>query len=594
LLRLSDEVRERVAQRLCAEIRESEREKERLRERWIRLRAIHDCEENTSQVQLIEGMKPYVLPLSRTKADRIVAAVVDGITGLNPYVQVFDAGNLNANLDDIEQDLMTLAQDAGDAAAIREGAEDAVITNAGVWRVRPFVDERPYDAAQSSDASSGSGAGAKVTRLDWEAIDPVDVCCYPPYFGTFAAAKTVGHRWSELLYRVKADMASGRYATYDLKGGDDPTRSHRSADDQAEGYEAQRPADEFVELWEVVSDLDLHDDGKYRKYLCVVALTEQKLLSIQPYPYSTPWYVEVRTERERNRIFPNSSVMQRLQGLQLAYSDMFTAMIQASFASIGPITILTGGGLMSKVTQAKPFMVLEAPADVKVQSISANPQVGALPQGIEKVEEVADALTGIGRNGAGQQLPASTTATEVDAIQAAQNEAKDQYTQVVASSVERVFRLLFEFYRFHYADLKAAYGDKLVADPAFVLTVCPQFKVNGKNGSTSSMIVLQKLQMLMGLIAQTPGTRYDAAKIIDQMAQLLDLPFSLRRLEISDGVAGNGFAGPVGGAGVLPHEPFVAGVPPGVGGPPFGGAPPMFGVGFGAGGPPHAGPVPGN
>jgi hypothetical protein len=542
-------------------------------------------------------MKPYMLPLSRTKADRIVGAVTDGITGMSPYVQVFDAGNLNANLDDIEVDLMTLAEDAGDVAAIRQGAEDALITNTGVWRVRPLVDERPYDAAQTD-------AGQTVTRLDWEAIDPIDVCCYPPHFGTFAAAKTVGHRWSELLYRVKADMASGKYETYCLEGGDDPMRMHRTFDDQGGEYDAQTTADEFVELWEVVTELDLKANGEYAKYLCVLALTEEKLLSIQPYPYSAPWYVEVRTERERNRIFPNSSVMQRLQGLQLAYSDMFTALVQASFASIGPITILTGGGLMSKVTQAKPFMVLEAPADVKVQSIAANPQVGAIPQGIEKVEEVADALTGIGRNGAGQQMPPSTTATEVDAIQAAQNEAKDQYTQVVAGSVERVFRLLFEFYKVHYDDLKRAYGDKLLADPAVIANINPQFKVNGKNGSTTSLAVMQKLQLLIGLIEKVPGTRYDAPKIVDQISQLLDLPFSLKRLEsdpnpvaqlldhpdvqsllirgvplphilqtLQNATQPNA-ATPAGSPGLLPNQPPLGDGPGGAGAPPPGVAPP--------------------
>ena len=80
---LSPEDQARIARQICAEIRESEREKERLAERWVRLRAIHNCEENTSQIQLIEGMKPYVLPLSRSKADRIVGSVVDSITGID-------------------------------------------------------------------------------------------------------------------------------------------------------------------------------------------------------------------------------------------------------------------------------------------------------------------------------------------------------------------------------------------------------------------------------------------------------------------------------------------------------------------------------
>lgn len=518
-MQITESEQKAIATQICAEIEESEREKERLRERWTRLRAIHDCEESTSQVQLIEGMKTYVLPLSRTKADRIVGAVVDGITGIDPYVQVFDGGNLNANLDDVERDLMTLAQDAGDEEALRQGAEDAFLTNTGVWRVRPLLADRVYDLPQVEDGTQ------RVTRLDWEAIDPMDVCCYPPYFGSFAAAKTVGHRWSELLYRVRQDMRVGRYFDVDLKGGDNPMRG-READD---AYAPQRPSDEFVELWEVITELEI--EGKTGRYLCVVALSEQKLLSIQPYPYSTPWYVEVRFERERKRIFPNSSVAQRLQGLQLAYSDAFTAMVQASYASIGPITILTGGGLMSKVQQLKPFMMIESPADVKVQSISANPQVGALPQSIEKIEEVADSLSGINRNGTGQQLPASTTATEVDALNQAQNEAKDQYTQVVAGSVERVFGLMLEYYRFHYADFKRAYGDRLVADASVVAALRPTLKVNGRNGAASTSLVLQKLRLLLQMIGSMPNSSYDPEKIVEQIAQTLDLPFSLARLK---------------------------------------------------------------
>jgi len=538
VLKIPENKHEQIAKAICADIRESERQKSELVERWIRLRAIHDCEENTSQVQLIEGMKPYMIPLSRTKADRILGAVVDGITGLNPYVQAYDQGNLNDNLDDVVADLMTLAEDAGDVQAIREGVEDAILTNCGVWRIRPLIDEPAYDSPQSDEI------GGNATRLDWESIDPLDVCCYPPYYGTFAAAKTVGHRWSELLYRVKDQMEgkNPRYFKYDLKGGDDPGNRHRTPDEEIEGvYSPNEVADGFVDLWEVITELDIKGDGNRKKYLCIVAFSEEKLLSIQEYPYKIPWYIEVRTNRERKKNFPSSSVMQRCQGLQLAYSDSMTAGIQAFFASLGPIILLSGGGAMAKVSQAKPFMMVEVPAEVKIQTVTSTPNLQELPFVTEKIEETMDALTGIGRTGTGQQLPPSTTATEVDAITAAQNEAKDQYTQVVAGSVERAMNLLYEFYQIHYDDLKKQYGDKLVADGAFIKSRTPQLKVNGKNGSQNSSLVLQKLQMLLNLISNSQNNgaspKYDIGKIIDQMAQLLDLPFSLSRLEMDQAPA---------------------------------------------------------
>lgn len=625
VLGLDDSTCNKLAMTICSEIRESEREKEPIRLRWIRLREIHDVQESTSQIQLIEGMKSYVLPLSREKVDRIVGSVVDGITGISPYVQVKDAGNENDNLDLLSDDLMVLAEDAGDITAIRQGTEDACLTNAGVWRVRPLIDEDSYDTPATNDSN------APVTGIDWEALDPIDVCCYPPYYGTFESAKTVGHRWSEMVYRVKRDMVSGNYAYYDLKGGDDPMKGHRTHDNvEDQGYEAQEMSDQFVELWQVITEIPFtmsgdkveSTPGKFNRFLAVVALTEQKLLSLQNYPYSQCWYVQVRTEPSRKRIFPSSSVAQRLQGLQLSVSDAYTMKIQAAIASIGPVTFATGGAPMAKVISLKPFGFVELTGDVKIQSFQANPQIGGLESAMQDAQESADALTGISRNGVGQQMPASTTATEINALQQAQSAAEDAYTQVVAESVEPVFKLILEYYRVHYDDLKQAYGERLTADPQLVQTIKPGLSVNGKNGTTSSVLVIQKLQMLFGMIMQTP-TDYDPVKVIDLIAQMLDFPVPLDRLkkdpnpldallkmpqmqqmlmsgeplpqllqeiqQRAQGVQGQQPGGP----NVLPGQPNMgsnAGMPPGA---TNGANPPMLNSGPGPNPPPSPGAMPG-
>lgn len=532
--KIATEDREKIASQLCSEIRESEQEKSRLRNRWVQLRALYDCEENTSQIQLIEGMKPYMVPLLRPKGERIVAAVVDGITGMSPYARLTDPELSIDDIEAIEADLMVLADDAGDQDALRQGSEDAYLFNTGVWRVKPLVKERAYDSSQTDDA------GPDVTRIDWESIDPMDVMCYPPYFGTFEAAKTVGHRWSELLYRVQADMRSGMYETYDLKGGDDPDTYHLQRDNLTEYYSAVSKSDEFVELWELITELPYDEngdptDGDVNAFLCVVALTDEKLLSIQPYPYKSKWYIEVRTERQRKKIFPSTSIAQRLQGLQLAYSDAFTAQVQASYASIGPITFINTGGLMNKVQQAKPFAVIEVPSEVKIQNISANPQVGQLPASMGKIEQVSDSLTGISRTGTAEQMPSSTTATEVDFLQQSQNEAKDQYTQMVAQSVEKVFKLFIEYYQKHYSELREAYRGRLQADPMAVQALNASISVNGRNGAMSNTMTVQKLQLMLNMMQQVPNSGYDPAKIFDAIVQMMDLPVDIGKLK-SNGI----------------------------------------------------------
>ncbi len=521
----NDSERDKLAGKLCAQILESEREKEELIPRWQRLRAIHDVEESTAQVQLIEGMKPYVFPLSRSKADRIVSSVVDGITGVKPYATLSYEAKNNADLDPVALDLMTLLEDAGDTTAIREGTEDALLTNAGCWRIRPLTNERVYDAAQVSGTQ-------KVTRLDWQAIDPIDMMCYPPYYGTFEGALTVGHRWSELVMRVKQDMTSGKYYECDIKGGDDPLRNKRDDGDSVDStYSAQTSAEEFVELWEVVTESDWEKDGTFKKYLCVVALTDEKLLSIQPYPYSKPWYIEIRTERQRNRIFPKTSVMQRLQGLQLAASDIFTVLIQAGFASVGPITLISGGSSVNKITQAKPFMVIETAADVKIQSIQNRPEVGELPGLLDITQKGADALTGIGQNATGEKLPSGTTATEVQSLDTALSQAKDAYTQQIAEAVEKVLILALEFYKMHCQELQAAYGVRLGANPDLVKNIEATVNVNGKSGANNPGVLIQKLQMLLQMTSGNPNSPYDERKLIQQIAEALQVPFDLERLE---------------------------------------------------------------
>lgn len=515
-LKLSQEKRDDLAIKICREIDASNEAKGSLPKRWKVNEDIYHVAPGVTNLNVVEGMEPYNIPLWRPKADRIKGSLIQSLTGVYPNVQVLTEDTDSENVDALERALMSIADYARFNEVLDKNILDALNTNIGVSRVRP-VEKR----------------NGMCVQIDW--VHPVNMMCYPSYFGSFEEAKTIGHRFWKLLYQVQKQMNSGDYYNEpDLVGGDDPKTAQGFG---LEGLNRTNPdvsqdkRDEYIELWEVITEADI--DGEYKKYICVVAYRQRKVLSVQEYIYPKPWYVDWRTNKEGGRIWPQDSIAQTVQGPQKAYSDIHTVMIHGSMQAAFPPVVMSGGTLMGKAKQYGPAQVWETTEQVNVQVIPITFDPKNLGDEAAKLEEIVDSLTGINRIGTGENLPSSTTATAIDALMSSMAEAKDNYSMAMAPSMEMTFGLIYMFLVEHFDQFKAFFGNKIPQQSLDEIPVEIRFEASGRSGASTPSALLQKMQVARE-IASNPNGEYDLAKVEDQLMQLLDLPFSVAGLKRDD------------------------------------------------------------
>jgi hypothetical protein len=514
-LSLSQAKRDQIALDICREIDASESAKGSLAKRWRVNEDIYHVAPGVTNLNVIEGMEAYNIPLWRPKADRIKGSLVQSLTGVYPNVQVISEGAQDENIADLERTLMSIADYARFNESLDKNIIDALNTNIGVSRVRPVKKHN-----------------GMCVQIDW--VHPVNMMCYPSHFGSFEEAKTIGHRFWKLLYQVQRQMKDKEYFNEpDLVGGDDPKAAQgfgESGLDRTGTDENLKQEEQYLELWEIITEIQMEEGGEYRKYLCVVAYRQRKLLSIQEYDYPKPWYVDWRTSKEGGRIWPNDSVAQTVQGPQKAYSDIHTVMIQGSMQAAFPPVVMSGGTLMGKAKQYGPAQVWETTEQVQVQVIPITFNPAALAGEADKLEEIVDSLTGINRIGTGEALPATTTATAIDALMTSMAEAKDNYTAALAPSVEMTFGLIYMFLVEHFQEFKEFFGDKVVAESVEEIVLPLRIEATGRSGASSPSTLLQKMQVARE-IAANPNGEFDLAKIEGQLMGLLDFPFSTKGMK---------------------------------------------------------------
>jgi hypothetical protein len=282
-----------------------------------------------------------------------------------------------------------------------------------------------------------------------------------------------------------------------------------------------------VKLYEVITTEKI--GGEWKKVLCVVAYDTRVVLSCQEYPYPAHWYIEMRIDDEDDTLWPNNSLAQRVQGLNMAFSDGNSAMFIGSLATAFPMLAVNGSITGNKYKKWTPAMILELPHGVEAKVLGTSFNPGALPLALQKIEEMADAVVGISRLGTGQALPADTREAAINGILQAQSEAKESYADACSSAVKKYFQLLDTYLIAHFDELKQVYGTKIPIDDLSELPEEYKLEVTGQNSGASPQVLMQKLQMLMGMSAQ-PASVFSPRKVEERIGQAMELPFDVSGL----------------------------------------------------------------
>ena len=512
LMNLSADQRKKLESSLGREIEASRLAKGNLPRRWGQNEDMYNLKEGTCRMQAVENMNAYEIPLLAPMVDRCVDAVVGTLTSLFPYVQCIDPGDNGqdpVNDENAEKLLHELAKSGGFIPVANKAVQYAALTNLGVTRITP-------------DPKRGC-------KHEW--VHPDKIICYPAEFGTFAEAKTVGHEYKMLLYRIKERQKAGEFykdVTIKAEGNTESAEElEKRTFNLTEQTDPVTPEDSPIELACVLHHCDLDGEGEYKWYECVYAITAQRLLSCKPYLYSQPNYFDWRFQDPQGEIYTGWSLAQQLAGLQLAYSDIWTVFIQGTFATAFPTVYQIGGVGPLQVSHYGPATRIQVSEDVKIQVVSSGMRDQSIPTMIKGLEERASAISGISQLGTSANLPSGTTATAAAGFLQAQQEAKNRYAQAVAPTIARMWEFMYELYQMHTDDINMALGSR--ATP-FVPDKQYSFEVTGESGASNPQMIVQKLQMLQQM-AMAPGAQFDLNKVTDKIVQMFEFPFPASALK---------------------------------------------------------------
>lgn len=485
-----------------------------LADRWDKNEALYNQDHNESTLNIVDGLKVYPIPLWKQKADRIIGTVFQGITGVEPYVQILTDDGTNDRADDIEKSLQLLAgrgntKDTFDRA-FGQCLTIAVNTNVSILYVYKM-------------------AGGRVC---FRPIHPKDFVAYPHEMVSLDDMVTIGHRFYRMRSEIQDKIDKGEYFDVPLGSNADPTgeETGKGADFAlATGTHHVEIKDELMEMYQLLHKHDFGDGLKWYRF--TFAYDSQAILDAELYPYTKPWYFDIRFSDEYNSFWPANSPGWSMQALQKAYTDIVNTIIGGAYACAFPILVFEGGAIPTKMKRSTVGAIYEVPQGTNITQIKPEVDFVWLANMLAIIEKAADGVSRISQLGTAQNLPSGTTATAAAGQLKAQEEGKDQYTSFVAPAIADIWRFLFELLANHFDEFKGNFADALPVETVDDLLQSPvRFEPTGKSAETNPVVLLDKLKMTLGM-ASNPVSQLDYQKVEDQVVQAFNLPQNIKSLQ---------------------------------------------------------------
>lgn len=507
---------------ICREIQSSISMLGSLPDRWKKNEAIDKCDPTAVSTDFVEGSSTYPMPLATQRNDRIAGSVFDAITGLDPWVQcIADDDNLAEIADKVEKDLHFLAIKSGLETPLYQSLRAACNTNIALMRC--CVDE-------------------EKGLFTFHTCHPQNFIAYPCNSARIEDLKTVGHRIRKMEWEVKKKQDEGEYLEGPITSGekvDQPWDEAGRSDsfDKVETENYANSDDEPVILYEFETRRIWK--GELRKFRGLVVFATQLILEIEDLEYTRTRWQDLRYDPEDGRWWPASSPTQRMQGLQIAYTDCINTVLQGAKAAAGPpIGVRGGNATNQKLTTYKPFSLIELAANQELQPISISFRGEYLMGLAESFERQADGVSRISSVGMGQESSGNKTATEIAGVLEGQRQGEGMYLSTASYGVEALWALMFEYYQYHFDDFKVRWGDALqIKDKSEIETVTLRFEVTGRSGSNNPATVAQKMQMLLQL-AMNPQSVLDFREVEKATVNALKVPGSSKLLKPEDPLMG--------------------------------------------------------
>jgi hypothetical protein len=492
-----------------------------LADRWDKNEALYNQDPAESSLNIVDGLSVYPIPLWTPKADRIVGTIFQGITGVEPYVQILTDDGTNERADAIEASLMLLANRGSTSETFDRAFYQClqIAVNTGISFLYAY--KKPDGAVCN------------------KAVHPKDFCAYPHELVDLEKMVTVGHRFYMMRSTAQEKIDQGEYFQASLGSNTSVvgTEAGKGADfAKVSDSRAIDPKDEILTFYQLLHKFAMPgDDGDATGEVKTVRVTfcydSQEVMMVEEYPYESYWYCPIKLSDEYNSLWPANSPGWKVQGLQKAYTDIVNVIVGGAYATAFPILIFEGGTMPAKMKRTTVGAIYEVPGGVKVTQIKPDVDFQWLMAMLGTFEKAADGVTRISQLGTSQNLPSSTTATAAAGFLKAQEEGKDQYTSFVAPMVADIWRFYFELLETHFPEFKKLHGASMPVEAVEELTQTPlRFEPTGKSAETNPRVLLEKLQMLLTMASQQQ-TALDYQKVEDQVVQSMNIPQDLKSLQ---------------------------------------------------------------
>ena len=488
-----------------------------LNDRWKLVKQVYDNDPAIAGTKLFDNFEPRAVPTMSPRINRIVNVTMDALTSPNPIIQATPDDQNQVAADSLEKGVQVILDTADFERVLRRGLTTTALCGVSIIRCRMTED------------------GLKLDH-----IHPHDFIVAPTYGLELKDAHLVGHRFYRPRWWVKDRVKS---KVYDLINEDeadnlattDPDIDPAGRDpgyDRTSTENTSHSDNDSIELWELLCRLVI--DGQRQWYRVVFERTNGRLLSYEAYPYSRPWYFDLRFHDEEGKFWPANSVAQNIVGLCLLQSNMFNLLVAGSMATAANPTVITGGSLSFGTQKIKTLslgQVIESPYDLKVQEIPLNFSAQYMPQAMEFIDDAIESQTGIYN----QRLNADrksgdVTATQIAAEEQAANQNEGAYPTFSADFLEKIAEFVQELVQLHGSWFRKVYQGSLLPEFFASIRAKVRWQVTGRKQGNSPHILTGKLQVALG-VAANPLSKYSYQAVEEAFMKSLQLPMSVEGME---------------------------------------------------------------
>lgn len=487
-----------------------------LKARWRLNEQVYRNDPAIAGARLFDNLEPRALPVLSPRVNRIVNTTVGSFEGPGTWFQYIPDEPTEDGGDPLERAMQLCLERSGLSRNLRPLLTTAALCGVAIVRVRM--------------ADGG--------QIALDRIHPNDFVVSPTYGLDVRDAHFVGHRFYIPRWKVDARVKDGTYPLLDedyvatsTSPDDDPSGRDPSYD-RSQAQTATQKADwELVELWEGIVRLTV--DDKPGMYLVTFSQKDNKVFRITKYPYSRPWYFDMRFHEEEGKWWPSTSVSQNIVGLCLLKADMMNLVAAGSMASVASPIVISGGSLGRAIKSLSLNQIYEsAYPDLRVQGIPLNFNLGAMPAALQEIDAAIVAQTGISENRINAESTGSerTTATEVSAMEAAAQQNEGAYSAIVLPYVEEVPAFVQELMVRHPQRFVDYYG--LPRATVLSARTKGRWQATGRTVSNSPHIVIGKLQAVLAMSA-SPASNYSYRRVEKAVVEQMALPMDTKKLEKS-------------------------------------------------------------